>query len=317
MNEKIKLPIIVGATASGKSALAMWMAEELGGEIISCDSMQIYRRMNIGTAKPTAEEQCRVRHHMIDIVEPWESFSCADYAVLAEAAVRDVIARGRVPIVCGGTGLYLDALLRGGMAEEADTDPCFRAEMEALAEEKGNEYLHARLRAVDPESAETIHFNNRKRVIRALEISHVSGRKKSDIDREKASLDGVFEPLCVGLFYTDREVLYRRIEGRVDTMLEEGLLNEVRALLAEGVFERSPTASGAIGYKELLGYLRGECDLKTAADTLKTATRRYAKRQCTWFGAKPYVERIEIEGTPDEKTFEKIAKKAKKVFQFS
>ena len=317
MSEKIKLPIVVGPTASGKSALAMVLAEEIGGEIVSCDSMQIYRRMNIGTAKPTEEEMRRVRHHMIDIVEPWESFSCADYAVRAEAAIRDIVARGKTPIVCGGTGLYLDALLRGGMPEEADTDEAYRCELEALAEEKGNQYVHDLLRGVDPESAESVHPNNRKRVIRALEICRVSGRKKSELDRENSSLDGVFEPLCVGLFYTDRSVLYGRIEQRVDQMVAEGLLDEVRMLSEEGIFERSKTAAGAIGYKEFLGYFRGECGLAEATEALKTATRRYAKRQITWFGAKPYVHREEIEGCPDAKTFEKIAKNAKKVFQFS
>lgn len=317
MTEKIKLPIIVGPTAGGKSALAMAIAEEIGGEIVSCDSMQVYRRMDIGTAKPTASEQCRVRHHMIDIVEPWENFSCADYATLAEAAIRDIVSRGKTPILCGGTGLYLDALLRGGLSEEADTDGEYRAELEELAEQRGNLYIHGLLREVDPESAEAIHPNNRKRVIRALEICRVSGRKKSEIDKENSCLDGVFEPLCVGLFYPDREVLYRRIERRVDQMVDMGLLDEVRALHAEGIFERSKTAAGAIGYKEFLGYLQGACTLEQATDTLKTATRRYAKRQCTWFGAKPYVVRLDIEEAPDEKTFEKIAKKAKKVFQFS
>ena len=317
MSEKIKLPIVVGPTASGKSALAMAIAEEIGGEIVSCDSMQIYRRMNIGTAKPTEEEMRRVRHHMIDIVEPWESFSCADYAVRAEAAIRDIVARGKTPIVCGGTGLYLDALLRGGMPEEADTDEAYRCELEALAEEKGNQYVHDLLRGVDPESAEAIHPNNRKRVIRALEICRVSGRKKSEIDRENSSLDGVFEPLCVGLHYADRAVLYERIERRVDQMIDEGLLDEVKLLAAEGIFDRSRTAAGAIGYKEFLGYLRGECGLDEAADALKTATRRYAKRQITWFGAKDYVQKIEIVGKPDAEAFKKIIKNAKKVFQFS
>ena len=317
MSEKIKLPIIVGPTASGKSALAMALAEEMGGEIVSCDSMQIYRSMDIGTAKPTEDEQRRVRHHMIDIVEPWETFSCADYAVRAEAAIRDIVVRGKTPIVCGGTGLYLDALLRGGMAEEADTDEAYRAELDALAQEKGNEYLHGLLGDVDPESAEAIHPNNRKRVLRALEICRVSGRKKSEIDRENSSLDGVFEPLCIGLFYTDRSVLYGRIERRVDQMVAEGLLDEVKMLSDKGIFDRSQTAVGAIGYKEFLGYFRGECSLAQATDALKTATRRYAKRQITWFGAKPYVHREEIEGCPDVKTFEKIAKNAKKVFQFS
>ena len=317
MSEKIKLPIIVGPTASGKSALAMALAEEIGGEIVSCDSMQIYRRMNIGTAKPTDEEMQRVRHHMIDIVEPWDNFSCADYATLAEAAIRDIAARGKTPIVCGGTGLYLDALLRGGMAEEADTDAAYRAELDALAEEKGNEYIHGLLRDVDPESAEAIHPNNRKRVIRALEICRVSGRKKSEIDRENSRIDGVFEPLCVGLFYSDRGVLYERIERRVDQMIDGGLLDEVRALESEGIFERSRTAAGAIGYKEFLGYLRGECSLDEAAESLKTATRRYAKRQITWFSAKSYVTHIDIDEVPCEKTFKKIVKKTKKVFQFS
>ena len=317
MSEKIKLPIIVGATASGKSALAMRMAEEIGGEIVSCDSMQIYRRMNIGTAKPTAEEQSRVRHHLIDVIEPWETFSCADYARLADEAIRDVIARGKTPIVCGGTGLYLDALLRGGLAEEADCDENYRNELNALAEEKGNDYVHGLLRDLDPESADAIHPNNRKRVIRALEICHVTGRKKSEIDRENSAFDGAYEPLAVGLFYTDRAVLYDRIDRRVDQMIAEGLLDEVRALQAEGIFERSRTAAGAIGYKELLGFIRGEMTLAEASDTLKMATRRYAKRQCTWFGAKDYIERIEIDGVPDEKTLEKISEKTKKVFQLS
>ena len=317
MSEKIKVPIIVGATASGKSALAMRIAEEIGGEIVSCDSMQIYRRMNIGTAKPTAEEQSRVRHHLIDVIEPWESFSCADYAKLADEAIRDVIARGKMPIVCGGTGLYLDALLRGGLAEEADCDENYRNELNALAEEKGNDYVHGLLRDLDPESADAIHPNNRKRVIRALEVCRVTGRKKSEIDRENSAFDGAYEPLAVGLFYTDRAVLYERIDRRVDQMLEEGLLDEVRALDREGIFERSKTAAGAIGYKELLGFIRGETTLAEASDTLKMATRRYAKRQCTWFGAKNYIERIDIDGVPDEKTLEKILEKTKKVFQLS
>ena len=317
MSEKIKLPIIVGATASGKSALAMRIAEEIGGEIVSCDSMQIYRRMDVGTAKPTAEEQSRVRHHLINVIDPWESFSCADYARRADEAIRDILARGKTPIVCGGTGLYLDALLRGGLAEEADCDEKYRNELNLLAEEKGNEYVHGLLRDLDPESADAIHPNNRKRVIRALEICRVTGRKKSEIDRENSAFDGAYEPLAAGLFYTDRAVLYDRIDRRVDQMLAEGLLDEVRTLYAEGIFERSSTAAGAIGYKELLGFIRGEATLAEATDTLKTATRRYAKRQCTWFGAKDYIERIEIDGVPDEKTLEKILEKTKKVFQLS
>ena len=316
MPNRIKLPIVVGPTASGKSALALAIAEEVGGEIVSCDSMQIYRRMNIGTAKPTEEEMSRVRHHMIDVVEPWENFSCADYARLAEKSIDDIISRDKTPIICGGTGLYLDALLRGGLPEIADSDEDYRAELCALLEREGAEKLHSMLAEVDPESAAAIHMNNTKRVIRALEIYRTSGRKKSELDKENSSLDGKYEPLAVGLFYPDRQVLYDRINKRVDMMVEEGLLDEVRALESEGVFERSKTASGAIGYKEFLGYLRGEMSLEAAVEDLKMATRRYAKRQCTWFFAKDYVQKIEIEAPFDEKTFEKSVKNAKKVFQF-
>ena len=316
MENKIKLPIIVGPTAGGKSALALAIAEEIGGEIVSCDSMQIYRRMNIGTAKPTEEEMARVRHHMIDIVEPWENFSCADYAKLADRAIDDIISRGKMPVICGGTGLYLDSLLRGGLPEIADSDEAYRAELCALLEREGAEKLHKMLAEVDPESAEAIHMNNTKRVIRALEIYHTSGRKKSELDKENNSIDGKYQPLAVGLFYPDRSVLYERIDKRVDIMINEGLVDEVRALEQEGVFERSKTASGAIGYKELLGYIHGETELSDAVENLKMATRRYAKRQCTWFFAKDYVNKIEINPPFDEKTFEKSVKNAKKVFQF-
>ena len=314
--DRIKLPIIVGPTASGKSALALAVAEEAGGEIVSCDSMQMYKRMNIGTAKPTEDEMRRVRHHMIDIAEPWENFSCADYARLAGEVIDDIISRGKTPIICGGTGLYLDALLRGGLPEIADSDEGYRAELCAFLEREGAEKLHSMLAEIDSESAAAIHMNNTKRVIRALEIYHVSGKKKSELDRENNKLDGKYEPLAVGLFYPDREVLYERINKRVDIMVEDGLLDEVRALESEGVFERSKTASGAIGYKELLGYLHGEMSLEQAVGDLKMATRRYAKSQCTWFFAKDFVQKLEIEAPFDEKTFEKSVKNAKKVFQF-
>ena len=311
-----KILAVVGPTASGKSALALAIAEEVGGEIVSCDSMQIYRRMNRGTAKPTEEEMRRVRHHMIDVVEPWESFSCADYERFAKAAIDDIISRGKIPIVCGGTGLYLESLLRGGLPEIADGDEEYRAKLCSLLEQEGAQYLHKMLEEVDPESAEAIHMNNTKRVIRALEIYHTSGRKKSELDKENSSLYEKYEPLAVGIFYPDRSVLYERIDKRVDVMINDGLLDEVRSLESEGVFERSKTASMAIGYKELLGYLHGEIGLEEAVENLKTATRRYAKRQCTWFFAKDYVNKIEIEAPFDKKTFEKSVKNAKKVFQF-
>ena len=316
MSEKIKLPILVGPTASGKSALALRIAAECNCEIVSCDSMQIYQKMNIGTAKPTAAEMSQIRHYLVDFLDPSENFSCADYAVLARKAIEEIMERGKTPLIVGGTGLYLDALLRGGLAQEADSDEGYREELRLLALEKGSEHVHGLLREVDPESAAAIHPNNLKRVIRALEIYRVCGIPKSELDKQNASVNGVYEPLAAGLFYTDRQALYDRIDKRVDVMLEEGLLGEVETLMNEGLFERSVTAAGAIGYKELLGYLRGACTLEEAVEELKRSTRRYAKRQLTWFGAKEYIQRVEVETPITDEGLEKIVKKLKKVFQF-
>lgn len=307
---KIKILCIVGPTASGKSALALALAKELDGEIISCDSMQIYRRMNIGTAKPTREELAGVRHHMIDIAEPDCDFSCAEYVKLAEAAIRDCAARGKLPIVCGGTGLYLDALLRGADFEETAGDENIRAELFELAEREGAHALHQELLKIDPESAETIHENNVKRVVRAIEIYRVCGVPKSELDRRSRLVGDRFDATVIGLRYNDRDKLYGRIEKRVDIMMSEGLLAETEMLLSEGVFEKNRTAAQAIGYKELLLHIAGEESLDVAVERLKTATRRYAKRQMTWFSAKPYVSWIDA----DEKTFEEIVNCAKKLF---
>ncbi len=308
--EKIKILCIVGPTASGKSSLALELAKDLDGEIISCDSMQIYRRMDIGTAKPTIEEMAQIKHHMIDVAEPDESFSCADYVKLADAAIRDCHKRGKLPIVCGGTGLYLDALLRGADFEETASDENIRAELFAFAEREGAHALHEELCKIDPESAAAIHENNVKRVVRAIEIYRICGVPKSELDRRSRLADDRFDASVIGLRYTDREKLYSRIEKRVDIMISEGLLAETEALLSEGVFEKNRTAAQAIGYKELLAHIAGGEDIDTAVDRLKTATRRYAKRQMTWFSARPYVSWIDA----DEKTFEEIVNCAKKLF---
>ena len=290
-----ELPVIlavVGPTASGKSALALELARRLDGEIISCDSMQIYRGMDIGTAKPTAAERALVPHHLIDIREPEEDFSANDFTKAAEVAVKDVLSRGKLPILCGGTGLYLDAFLRGGEVETPGADPAVRAELAAYLAENGPDQLHALLAAVDPESAATVHKNNTKRVIRALEIYRATGVPKSEWDRRSLQWPPRYHACVLGLTYTEREILYDRIERRVDQMIAEGLVEETRGLMERGVFETSGTAAAAIGYKELLPYCRGECDLESAVSELKTATRRYAKRQMTWFSAKPYVTSI-------------------------
>ena len=292
--QKIKILAIVGPTASGKTSISIELAKRLGGEIISCDSMQIYRRMDIGTAKPTEEEKCGVPHHLIDAVEPSDAFSCADYVTMAGEAVKEIAARGKLPILCGGTGLYLDRFLCGEM-EETHADEDLRASLFAYAESEGIEALHARLREVDPESADAIHPNNVKRVVRALEIYEQTGIPKSEFDRRSQVVESPYEATVIGLFYPRREVLYERINRRVDSMLADGLLEETKRLLDEGVFEVNLTAAQAIGYKELLGYLGGSEPLTEAAENLKTATRRYAKRQITWFSAKPYVEWVEME----------------------
>ena len=304
--QKIKLLAIVGSTASGKSTLAVALARALGGEIVSCDSMQIYRRMNIGTAKPTAAEMAQIPHHLIDVAEPDTPFSCAEYVTLAAKSVDEITARGKLPILCGGTGLYLDSLLRGSGFEETETDPALRQSLFDYAAEHGNHALHERLAAVDPESAAAIHENNVKRVVRALEIFEGTGITKTEFDRRSRMVESPYDATVIGLRYADRDLLYSRIDRRVDEMLADGLLAETKSLLAEGVFERNSTAAQAIGYKELLGHLRGEQSLTDATKELKRATRRYAKRQITWFGAKDYVRWIDVTENGNVKSFDAI-----------
>lgn len=296
---------IVGCTASGKSALALELCKRHSGELISMDSMQIYRGMDVGTAKPTLAEQAEIRHHMIDVVDPTESYSGGAYVEAATEAIRDVYARGRLPVLCGGTGLYLDGLLRGGYGENY-ADPAIRADLENFADEHGVMALHARLAEVDPESAAATHPNNVKRVIRALEIYLVSGKTKTELDKLSQTAQPQIEALVFGIRYNDREVLYDRIERRVDVMLKEGLVEETERLMKAGVFETNATAAGAIGYKEILPYLEGNATLEAATAELKTATRRYAKRQMTWFYAKPYVNWIDADPADGKRTFEEI-----------
>ncbi len=304
--QKIKILAIVGPTASGKTAVAVELAKRLGGEVVSCDSMQVYRRMDIGTAKPTEEEISGIPHHLIDAVEPDAPFSCAEYVTRASEAVKEISKRGKLPILCGGTGLYLDRFLCGEM-EETHADEALRASLFAFAEKEGSEALHARLREVDSESADAIHPNNVKRVVRALEIYEQTGIPKSEFDRRSQVGESPYEATVIGLYYPRREVLYERINRRVDLMLADGLLEETQRLLDEGVFEVNLTAAQAIGYKELLGYLGGEETLAEATENLKTATRRYAKRQLTWFSAKPYVTWVDMERDGRLLTLDEVA----------
>ncbi len=287
MNTKPHIIAVGGPTASGKSALALEIAELIGGEIVSCDSMQIYRGMDIGTAKPASTDTERVPHHMIDVCEPDVNYSAADWAGGAADAIRDIISRGKTPVICGGTGMYLDALLRPtsfeGTSPEDNENAAFRREMAEFAAHHGNEALHQRLREVDPDAADAIHMNNVKRVIRALEIFYTTGMTKTEADRLSQKGESPYECSVVTISYNDREILYDRINRRVDIMMEEGLLDEVKSLAGEGRLVNGTTASQAIGYKEMLLYLNGEVSLSDAVELIKKNTRNYAKRQITWF----------------------------------
>ncbi len=280
-----EIPAIVGPTASGKTALSLALGERLDAEILCCDSMQIYRGMDIGTAKPTAAERARLPHHMFDVADPGETYSAAAYARAAREVILSVLARGKTPLLCGGTGLYLAALRRG----EHEEDPVpgatpYRAalEKEALADD-GSERLYARLAEVDPASAAATHPHNLRRVIRALEIYLATGIPKSEWDRRTQERPPDVPMTVIGLRFADRELLGRRIDARVDEMLARGLLDEVRGLAESGRLTRESTAGQAIGYKELFAAIAGEISVKEAADAIKLATRRYAKRQMTWF----------------------------------
>lgn len=285
-NNRPRVVAIVGPTAVGKSALAIELALALNGEIISCDSMQIYRGMDIGTAKATPEEMARVPHHLIDIKNPDEDFSCADYAILARRVVNDILSRGRLPIFCGGTGLYLDSVVEIPSFADTVRDDAYRERLESFVEKYGAHELHEILMAVDPESGEQIHENNVKRVIRALEIYHLTKRKKSELDAESRLAQKPYELSAFFLTCKDKELLYSRIDSRVDIMLEQGLVDECRALYERGLLENGSTASMAIGYKELIPYLKGEASLESCVNQLKLSTRHYAKRQLTWFKRK-------------------------------
>ena len=278
---------IVGPTASGKTAFSLRLAERYSGEIVGYDSMQIYLGMDIGTAKATAEERARVPHHLIDFLPPDRPFSAADYADLALCAVRDIAARGHLPILCGGTGLYLEAARSGrheGLPPVADE---VREALLREAEERGAAAMHAALREVDPVSAAAIHPNNTRRVLRALEIYRTTGRPKSALDEESRLRPPAMELLVFGLFPTDRETLRDRIDRRVDAMVRDGLREEVAGLLAAGLLPEGGTAAAAIGYKEYAAALRGEMTEAEAIREIKIATHRYARRQLTWFRAVP------------------------------
>ena len=272
---------IAGPTASGKTALAVELAKELNGEVVSCDSMQIYKGMDIGTAKPTQEEMQGIVHHMIDVAEPDEDFSVSRYCAQAAPIVDDIVARGKTAIIAGGTGLYMDSLIQGNdFAPFPATG--VRERLEQEAEAQGIQVLFDRLAAVDPEAAGKLHLSDRKRIIRALEVYLETGETITEHNRKTQLIPPRYSPLWLGLDFENRADLYGRIDRRVGLMLEQGLIAEIQGLLAAGVPQKC-TAMQAIGYKEFVAALKGECTIGEAADQVRQASRRYAKRQLTWF----------------------------------
>ena len=307
--KRIPVAAVVGPTASGKTALAAELALRLNGEVISADSMQIYRQMDIATAKPDADEMRGVRHHLIDFLDPGEVFSVARFVELARPVIEDITARKKLPIVAGGTGLYIDALFGNMRFEEEEADPALREELGRMYEAEGFDRLLERLRERDPQAAERLAVGrNPRRVIRALEMCLSSGMTQTQLNLSRLEQPSPYQTVKLGLRCADRAYLYERIDRRVDRMVERGLADEARRFYRQNA---GATAAAAIGYKELKPYLDGESDLDTCVENLKRATRRYAKRQLTWFGRDPEIRWFEIDTTP----FDAIADEGERIIK--
>lgn len=278
--KKIKVIAVVGATASGKTSLAVEIAKNVNGEIISADSMQIYKGMTVATAQPSEEEKQGIPHHLIAFLEPEETYSVAQFAEDAKKCIDDIVSRGRVPVIAGGTGLYIDSLLGGIDFGEVPDNSEMRQKLKNRLSEEGAYKLLCELREIDPETAKTLHVNNTGRILRALEVYYLTGETISEQKRKSREKGTAFESLYIYIDYADRQKLYNRIEKRVDIMAENGLLSEAEKFISLG---EKTTAKQAIGYKELRAYFAGECTLDEALDNLKKETRHYAKRQMTWF----------------------------------
>lgn len=296
--EKIKIIAVVGPTASGKTSLAVNLAKKFDGEVISADSMQIYKGMDIATAKPDEEEMSGIPHHLISIISPDEEFSVSRFCELAGKSVKDIVSRGKVPVLAGGTGLYVDNFLGNTTFLENTKNDEIRKELNDRVKTEGTESLYSELKEKDPSAAEKIHPNNAVKIIRALEIFYSSGKTLTNQNELSHLNESPYESLIIGLNATDREFLYDRINRRVDIMVDMGLLEETKKFYET---ETASTACQAIGYKEMKPYLDGLISLDEAKDNLKQATRRYAKRQLTWFRRNEKINWLNIDGfTPDE-----------------
>lgn len=303
-----KMLAVVGPTASGKSDLAVALCKRYGGEVVSCDSMQIYKKMNIGTAKPTEDDMKGIAHHLVDFLEPGFEYSVSDYVSDAEKCVNELSERGVLPVFCGGTGLYIDSYLSGLEFSDFQNNPEIRQRLENELLTVGIEELYRRLSDVDWESAEKIDIHNEKRVLRALEVYETTGVSASEWNRRSLVNAKPKDCLVIGLDYENRDTLYERIDRRVDLMLEMGLLDETKMLIDEGVLS-SKTASQAIAYKEFLPYFSGELSLSECVELLKRNSRRYAKRQLTWFRRNKNIKWI----YRDNLTFDEVVNNAFKL----
>lgn len=278
-----RIVVVAGPTASGKTELSLALAERLNGEIVSADSMQIYRGMDIGTAKPTIGGRRGIPHHMLDVAEPGDDWSVSRYEQQASNCVDDILRRGRLPILCGGTGLYINAVISGAGFQASGADSGVRAALEKQWDDQGADAMCARLRAVDPESAARLHPNDRRRIIRALEVYELTGETISEHNRRTRERPPRYDAVMLGLKTDPRDVLYQRIDRRVGKMVEQGLIEEVRSLWQRGVLKG--TAAQAIGYKELIDYFESRKTLDEALRAIQQKSRNYAKRQLTWFQA--------------------------------
>ncbi len=306
--EKIKVLAVVGPTASGKTSLAAGLAKKYGGEVISCDSMQVYKHMNIAAAVPTEEEMQGVPHHLIDFLEPCKKFSVADYVELAHRTAAEIAAKNKLPVICGGTGLYFNSFIDNIKFSEAKADYEYRAELKKRAETEGSQVLLDELSAFDKETADSLSPNNLGRIIRAMEHYHITGRTISEQREQSRKAPSPYDAVIIGINYYNRENLYSRIDSRVDIMVHNGLIAEAREFYEKYAGD---TSSAAIGYKELKPYLDGKCSLDEALENLKMSTRRFAKRQLTWFRRDERIHWIygDDKKTPEEQADEYLKDK--------
>ncbi|MBR3952049.1 MAG: tRNA (adenosine(37)-N6)-dimethylallyltransferase MiaA [Oscillospiraceae bacterium] len=304
MDKKIPLIAVIGPTASGKTGLAVAIAKKFGGEVVSADSMQIYSELTIGTAKPTEEEMCGIPHHLVGFKSVDEEYSVVDFVGDAKKAIEDIFSRGKIPVLCGGTGLYVDSLISNTEFSEIESDAEVREKLYDFAKENGNEALFERLMEIDPESAKKTHPNNLTRVVRALEVFEVTGKTMSEHQKDSHPNPSDYEVCYIGTNFAEREKLYVRIEHRIDEMLTEGVEDEARFL-----FEHAGTctAAQAIGYKEFYPYFRGEMSREEAIELLKKETRHYAKRQLTWFRRNEKINWLCNDEFPDKKALYEAA----------